>query len=142
MGINSPELDSIALSPDGTYFMAGTGMGLWFYDVSTMSPIALWETERGLISAVDISPDGKSIAIANWDGDVKLLDVESGECISQMQRYKLYAFVKFLTFSPDGRLIASAPWKQGVEVLDVQRGECVTQVQLEPIKGEFIFMQE
>ena len=134
---DSPELDSIALSSDGTYFAVGTGMGLWFYDVKSMSPIALWETERGLISAVDISPDGKSIAIANWDGDVKLLDVESGKCISQMQRYKLYAFVKFLTFSPDGRLIASAPWKQGVEVLDVQRGECVTQIQLDPIKGEF-----
>ncbi len=132
-----PDLDSVALSPDGTYFAAGTGMGLWFYDVSTMTAIALWETERGLISSVDISPDGKLIAIANWDGIVKVMDVQSGEIITQMERYKLYSFVEFLAFSPDGQLIASAPWKQGVEVLDVQRGECITQMQLEPINAKF-----
>ena len=134
---SSPDLDSVALSPDGTYFAAGTGMGLWFYDVSTLLPIALWETERGLISAVDISTDGKLIAIANWDGIVKVMDVQSGEIIARMERYKSPSFVDFLVFSPDGRLIASTPWKQGIEVLDVQRGECVTQVQLEPINGQF-----
>ena len=134
---SSPSLDSIALSPDGTYFASGTGMGLWFYDVSTMLPIALWETERGLISAVDISPDGKLIAIANWDGTVKVLNIQSGEIIARMERYKLYSFVKFLAFSPDGQLIASAPWKQGIEVLDVQNGECITQIQLAPINAKF-----
>ena len=134
---SSPSLDSIALSPDATYFAAGTGIGLWFYDVSTMLPIALWETERALISAVDISTDGKLIAIANWDGIVKVMDVQSREIIVQMERYKLSSFVEFLVFSPDGRLIASAPWQQGVEVLDVQRGECVTQMQLEPINVKF-----
>ena len=134
---SSPSLDSIALSPDGTYFAAGTGMGLWFYDVSTMLPIALWETERGLISAVDISTDGKLITIANWDGTVKVLNIHSGEIITQMERYKLYTFVEFLVFSPDGRLIASAPWQQAVEVLDVQNGECITQMQLEPINVNF-----
>ena len=134
---SSPSLDSIALSPDGTYFAAGTGMGLWFYDVSKMLPIALWETERGLISAVDISTDGKLIAIANWDGIVKVMDVQSGEIITQMERDKLYFFIDFLVFSPDGRLIASAPWQQAVEVLDVEHGECVTQIQLEPMNGKF-----
>jgi len=134
---SSPDLDSVALSPDGTYFAAGTGMGLWFYDVSTMLPIALWETERGLISSVDISTDGKLIAIANWDGIVKVLNIQSGKIITQMERYELSSFVDFLVFSPDGRLIASAPWQQGVEVLDIQNGECITQMQLEPINAKF-----
>ena len=133
----SPNLDSIALSPDGTYFVAGTGMGLWWYDVASMSPIALWETERGLISTVNISPDGESVAFVNWDGVVKLLDIESGECISQMQRYQLYSFVKFLAFSPDGRYVVTAPWKEGIEVLDIQQGKCLTQMKLKPFAGEF-----
>ncbi len=134
---SSPSLDNIALSPDATYFAAGTGMGIWFYDVSTMLPIALWETERGLISAVDISTDGKLIVIANWDGTVKVIDVQSGETIARMKRYKLSSFVEFLVFSPDSQLIASAPWQQAIEVLDVQRGEYVTQMQLEPINAQF-----
>ena len=57
----------IALSLDSTYFAVGTRMGLWWYDVPSMSPIALWETERGMVSVVDISPDGKLIAFANWE---------------------------------------------------------------------------
>lgn len=123
-----PDLDSVALSPDGTYFAAGTGMGLWFYDVSSMSPIALWETERGLISAVDISPDGKLIALGNWDGFVKVLDVHSGECITQMKRYgESYTHADFITFSSDSKRIATDTGKGVIEVLDIQRSECIAQ---------------
>ena len=125
---SGPDLDSVALSPDSTYFAAGTGMGLWFYDVSTMLPIALWETERGLISAVDISPDGKFVAIANWDGIVKVLDVHSGECIVQMKRSeKSYTHASFIAFSPDGKRIATATDRGVIEVLDIQRSECFAQ---------------
>ncbi len=53
----------VGISPDGTYFVIGTRMGLWWYKMSSRSPIALWETERGLISAVNFSSDGKLIAI-------------------------------------------------------------------------------
>ena len=38
-------------SPNGTYFAVATGIGLWWYEMSSKPPIALWETERGMISA-------------------------------------------------------------------------------------------
>ena len=131
-GINKsgPDLDSVALSPDGTYFAAGTGMGLWWYDVSSMAPIALWETERGLVSAVDISPDGQFIAVGNWDGIVKVLDVQNGKCITQMKRYeKSYTHADFMVFSPDSKWIATATDKGVIEVLDIQRSECIAQTE-------------
>ena len=122
----SPESDCIALSPDGTYFAAGTGMGLWFYDVSSMAPIALWETDRGLISAVDISSDGKLITIANWNGVVKVIDIQSGKCITLMQRYEeSYTFAEFIAFSPDNKWVATGTGKGAIEVLDIQNGECI-----------------
>ena len=125
---SGPDLDCIALSPDGTYFAVGTGMGLWFYDVKSMSPIALWETERGLISAVDISPDGKSIAIANWDGVIKVIDMQSGKCITRMTRYEdSYTFAKFIAFSPDNKWVATGTGKGTIEILDIQHGECIAQ---------------
>ena len=47
-GYQSPDrAREIALSPDETYLAVGTRIGLWWYEISTMSPIALWETERG-----------------------------------------------------------------------------------------------
>ena len=129
-GVNRscPELGSVTLSPDGTYFAVGTGMGLWWYDVSSMAPIALWETERGLISAVDISPDGNSIAVSNWDGIVKVLDVQSGECITRMKRYeKSYTRAEFIVFSPDSKWVATATREGVIEVLDIQCSECIAQ---------------
>ncbi|MCG9129805.1 hypothetical protein JT359_19620 [Candidatus Poribacteria bacterium] len=133
----SPDFGSIALTPDGAYFAIGTGMGLWWYDVSTMSPVSLWETERGLISSVDISSDGKLVATGNWDGIVKILDIQNGKCVAQMERYKLYSFINFLTFSPDNQWVAAATRKQGVEVLDVHRGKCIAQMKLDSSEGEF-----
>ena len=133
---SGPDLDSVALSPDGTFFAAGTGMGLWWYDVPSMSPIALWETERGMVSVVDISPDGKLIAFANWDGYIKVRDIQSGECITQIKRTEEHIIYKHLTFSPDSCWIAIVNCERNVEVLDVQSGECITQMEQELNEGQ------
>ncbi len=124
-------LGDVALSPDGRHFVARTNMGLWWYDVSSMLPIALWETERGLIMAVDFSPNGKWIVTANWDGEIKILDVESGECVAKVKHY-MYSSVHCIGFSPDSRWIATDNQNGEIEVLDVQRDMHVTKMELEP----------
>ncbi|MCY4552572.1 MAG: hypothetical protein OXC79_02750, partial [Candidatus Poribacteria bacterium] len=35
--------ENIASSPDGKYLAVGSCVGVWWYDVSTMTPIALWD---------------------------------------------------------------------------------------------------
>ncbi len=122
-------LGDVALSPDGTHFVAGTGMGLWWYDVSSMLPIALWETEQGLINCVEFSKDGKRIAITNWDGIVKVLDVQSGNCLAKMKR-KIYLAANYIAFSPDSKWVATAVSNMSViEVFGAKCGECVSQPQ-------------
>lgn len=123
--------NEIALSPDNTYFTVGTRIGLWWYDVSSMSPIALWETERGMISTVDISPDGKLVAFANWDGFIKVQDIQSGKCITQIKRTENHVVYKHLRFSPDSCRIAIVNRDGIVEVLDIQSGECIAQMEQE-----------
>ena len=117
----------IAVSPNSEYFAVGTTMGLWWYEMSSKSPIALWETERGMISAIDFSPNGECLAIANWDGIVKVLDVQSGECLAQMKRMQEQNLYWYIAFSPDSKWIATANWSGIVEVLDVHQG-CVVQM--------------
>ncbi len=117
----------IALSPDETCFAVGTRIGLWWYDVASMTPIALWETERGLISIVEISPDGTLIAFCNWDGIIKVRDIQSGECISQINQHAK----GHLTFSPDSCWICIVNVDNNIEVLDVQSGECIAQMEQE-----------
>ena len=136
------EGSEMALSPDRAYFVVGTRVGLWWYDVSSMSPLALWETERGMISAVDFSPDGKWIATANWDGVVKMLDVQNGECIAQMKRSEEQNFYRHIAFSPDSRWIATANQMGTVEVLDVQNNMCIAQMDWGPRDQHFNYVSQ
>ena len=115
----------VKLSPDGTYFAVASGVGLWWYDVASMSPISLWETERGLISSIDFSHDGKWIVIDNWDDIIKVLDVQTGECLYQMEGQSAFAHI---AFSSNGKWIATADMNGIVKVLDVQRGVCLAQM--------------
>ncbi len=118
----------LALPPDGKYFGVQTCIGLWWYEMSSKSPIALWETERGMISAVDFSQDGEWIAIANYDGVIKVVDIQSGENIAQMKRTEEHNVYWDLNFSPNRKWIATANWHGSVEVLDVHRGVCIAEM--------------
>ncbi|MYA70932.1 hypothetical protein F4009_10625 [Candidatus Poribacteria bacterium] len=118
----------LALPPGGVYFAVQTRIGLWWYEMASKSPIALWETERGLIGSADFSPDGEWIAIANWDGILKVIDVQSGECIAQMKRMEEQNIYAHVVFSPDRKWIATANQNGNVEVLDVHQGVCIAQM--------------
>lgn len=115
----------IKLSPDGTYFAMSTGMGLWWYDVFSMSPISLWETERGSVNSFDFSHDGKWIVIANSDRIIKVLDVQSGECVAQIENQDAYGG---LACSSNGRWIATSDGSGIVKVLDVRNGKFLAQM--------------
>ena len=116
---------NIALSPNSTYFAVGTAIGLWWYDMSSKSPIALWETERGMISTLDFSHNGERIAIANDDGIIKVLDAQSGECLTQMKRMQEHNVYWHIAFSSDSKWIATANQNGVVEVLDVHESDCI-----------------
>jgi len=115
----------IKLSPDGTYFAMATGMGLWWYDVSSMLPISLWETERGLINSFDLSHDGKWIIIYNSDSIIKVLDVQSGSLVRQIEDQ--YA-AGGLACSSNGKWIATADSNGIVKVLDIHSGVDIAQM--------------
>ena len=102
-------MGNITLSPDGKYLAVASSIGVWWYDVSTMTPITLCDTERGFISAVSFSPNGQWLATGDGDGLVKVWNVQHGVCIAQMERdeeERRYHSVSHLVFSPDGQRLA------------------------------------
>lgn len=96
---------AMAFSPDGQYLVIGTCTGLWLYDLATLSPVVLWETEHSYIESVSFSSDGKWIAVRVSGQLVKILDVQNGTCLTQV---KFETFVESVTFSLDNRYIAVA----------------------------------
>lgn len=124
-------VNAIAFSPDRKYLVVGTDIGLWWYEVPTMTPIALWETERGMVSAIDFSTNGKWLATGNADGTIKLWDAQSGTCITRIQRpiqrYESGWFeygIRKINFSTDNQHIAASWQGSGVICLwNVETGE-------------------
>ena len=104
---------AMAVSPDGTYLAAATKIGLWWYELATMQPVALWERERGMLGAITISLDGRLAATGNWDGVIKVWDIQRSTCITKIVRPGLKEPVRratpirSLAFSPDNQHLAA-----------------------------------
>ncbi|MCG9130902.1 hypothetical protein J5I95_04380 [Candidatus Poribacteria bacterium] len=124
-GKGSVDQGDVKVSPDGTYFAVGTLMGLWWYDVASMSPISLWETKRGMVNSIDFSHDGKWIIIDTSDDVTKVLDVQSGECITQIEGQDAFGG---LACSSNGSWIAIAAMNGVVKVVDIHSGACIAQM--------------
>ena len=99
----------MAVSPDGNQLVIGTPIGLWWYDVNTLNPITLWNTDCQQITALDFSSTGEWIATGHENGNVKIWDIQQGKCIKQMQRksHFLQQRVERLIFSPDCQYLAA-----------------------------------
>ena len=111
-------------SPDGKYLLVGTKIGLWWYELATMKPVALWETERGMLSALKFSSEGALLATGNSDGGIKIWDVQNHRCLAKMQRMGRFDRVTELVFSPDGQCLASSGGRyDAVYVWHLETGE-------------------
>ena len=119
------EVKSVKLSPDGVHFAVGTTFGLWWYDVTTMQPISLWNNPQGCVFGIDFSPDGKLIILVTKHATIKVMEVTSGECVLEIEEQSAYAG---LACSSNGKWIAIADYEGHVRVLDIHTGEQIAQM--------------
>ena len=78
-----------------------------------------------MVNSIDFSHDGKWIIIDNSDGIIKVLDVQSGDCVTEIKGQDAFGG---LACSSNGKWIAVAASDGVVKVLDVQSGECIAQM--------------
>ncbi|MDE0637507.1 MAG: hypothetical protein OXI43_16850 [Candidatus Poribacteria bacterium] len=95
----------MTFSADGQSLAIGTCIGLWLYDLTTLSPVALWNAEQGVVEAVAFSSNGKWIAASFSGRMLKFWDIQNGTFLISV---KLETYVDSVTFSPDNRYIAVA----------------------------------
>ena len=98
----------LSFSPDGEYLAVATALGCWLYDLPTLTPFALFETERGMLQPIAYSRDAQWIATGNADGIVKVWDTQTLQCITKINyRGNMgNASVRMLHFSEDGQYLA------------------------------------
>ena len=111
-------------SPDGKYLTLATAIGVWWYELPTLQPVALWETKRGYVSTLKFSPNGDLLATGNEDGRIKVWDIRNHHCISEMNREGWSNRVSQLAFSQDGQYLASSGGRyDAVYVWHIATGE-------------------
>ncbi len=98
----------MAFSPDGQCLAVSTSIGLWLYELPTLSPIALWDTERGMTGAISFSPDGSQIVTYTFAENVKIWDTERGICTTEIDDHSKGGIFFELVFSKDGQHFAAA----------------------------------
>ena len=97
----------MAFSPDGQYFAVGTSIGLWLYELSTLSPIALCDTERGMTDSVSFSPDDSQIVTSTSAENVKIWDTEQGICTTEIDNHGKQVISNPI-FAQNGQYLAAA----------------------------------
>ena len=123
-------VEALAFSPDGHYLAVGTTVGLWWYEVETMSPVALWGAERGVFGAT-FSPNGKWIATSDWDGLIKVWDIQQGLYVTQIETE-----LRHFTFSPNSqRFATSDSTTSTVNLWHPETGEPLEKFSCESEKG-------
>ncbi len=142
--------DSIAFSPDGKLFAAGTfgASGeltepgeLRIWDTSDWELLHVWKARDSLIPGEDqcsvagiaFSPDSSSIALAISDGTVRLWDVTTRKPRAELKGHR--GSVRRVAFGPNGRWLASAGLDRTVRVWDSATG---TQITLFDVKASKI----
>ena len=105
----------MAFSPDGQSFAVGTSIGLWLYELPTLSPIALWDTERGMIGGVSFSPDSQRIVTHTFVETVKVWDIERGICVAEISNSSRHDISKPV-FSQDGQRIAAVSYQRNGKI--------------------------
>ena len=116
---------SLALSPDGNRLAVASSIGIWLYDISTMNPLAFWEKKGSTVFAIAFSPNGTSLATGNTAGEVKVWDIRSQQCLSEMKCEGKFNSVRQVTFSPDGQRLASSSGNYAFHVWHLDTGEQV-----------------
>ena len=119
----------IAISPDGSTLAVGGFRALYFYELSTMLPIAVWETP---VRRLTYSNDGQWLATSNGNGCVRVWDVHHGKCVSKKNLNMARMFgarrkvINHLAFSPNKQYLAASNGRDyTIEVWNPETGEPV-----------------
>ena len=120
----------MAFSPDNASLAVGTRVGVWMYELDTMQPVTLFETERGMISNVALSPDGQWLATSNADGIINVREIETQQRVAKIQGW--HGGTSHLTFSPDSQYIAASGREYGdVYIWSAKNGYHVASFKME-----------
>jgi WD40 repeat protein len=122
----SGAVNSVAFSPDGQFVVAAAGEpGLSgeaaLYSVANGEKVKTFRGHKDSLYCARLSPDGKLLATAGYDGAIKLWNAESGKEVRTLEGHNGPVFE--VAFRADGKVLASASGDRTVKLWNVTKGE-------------------
>jgi len=129
----------LAVSADGKKLALGGSGPLRILDPSTDAVLGSFGSVEDVTSCLAFTPDGKSLAWAQWENmpkPIQLLDVESGKVRATIT---VDATVSSMAFSPNGKILASHS-SSGTRLWDSTSGKELLAISSKsPLKGFVTF---
>src|SRR5262249_37000585 len=104
-------------------------------DAATWREVKAWSGGLNMTAGIVCSPDGKSVALQSYDGNVRCLDLQTGK--EQISFEKLAPEMRnqvrgmnALTFTPDGKQVLGAFSNRAIPVWDVKTGKVARRFEL------------
>lgn len=118
-------LTTLRISPNGEILVAlggrpGIAGALTIWDLATLSKRHELQGHRDAILDAAIAPDGKLLATASYDREIKLWDLNEGKELRTLKDHTDAVYA--VAFSPDGSKLASAGADRTVKLWDVHSG--------------------
>ena len=103
----------VAFSPASAHLAIATDIGLWWYELPSMRPVALGETERGMVTSVSFANNGQWFAIRNMDDIVKVCHTQNQQCVAKIEGQGDAHGIACLAISSEGQRLATSSFRYG-----------------------------
>jgi len=113
---------SLAISPDGSRFVAGLGGDIKVYESATMTEVMTILGHRGQVLCVAFNSDGTRLVSGSVDGTAKVWDPRTGSELMTFREHK--EVVSSACFSPDDKRVISSSYGNAlIKVWDSATGK-------------------
>ena len=120
-GLSGP-VAALALTPDGTMVLAGSGREVRTWDVHGVGVRAL-TSEEAVVRCLAVTPDSRFLIWAGENAPVQVWDLFSGRPMRHWQRQT--GLTTAIALAPDGRHAVTGSSDRQVRLWDVATGQCL-----------------
>jgi WD40 repeat protein/beta-lactamase regulating signal transducer with metallopeptidase domain len=117
----APEVRNLAFSPDGKRIATTQSNTVRLWETATGKELPLSDGHQGPISAVTLSPDGKTVLSWGTDRMIRRWEAATGKLLGQWRPPG--GGTTFAALSPDGRTVALAGTDNSIRLYDAAANE-------------------
>ena len=120
LGSIGPETRNLAFSPDGKRIATTSGGTVRLWDAATGKEVLLADGHQGPLTAVALSPDGKTAVSWEADRTIRRWEAATGK---QLGTFQLPAPTTAVALSPDAQVVAVATADNTIRLVEIATGK-------------------